>query len=183
MTLQEITDLIVAVENDVGAPSAASLGEFNPDTSPALARVNEFEEQFQRRGAAIAIAAIKSGHAKPATNGSKNTALKALRSLEAVMKWRDGLYVDFSRNGETPRFFFQGDDADIIETFDAAISTAWGEKRDEDPECPGPDCLMCSGEACNLCGAGCWNNKAEHCEHGSVERHEAADYAGENNGG
>lgn len=40
-----------------------------------------------------------------------------------------------------------------------------------EPECPGPDCLMCSGEACNLCGAGCWNNSAQFCEHASDERH------------
>jgi DNA-directed RNA polymerase subunit RPC12/RpoP len=74
--------------------------------------------------------------AKPGAEGDgtpdaflKNTALKALRSLEAVMKWRDGLYVDFSDHGEMPRFFFQGDDADIIETFESAISTAWGENN------------------------------------------------------
>jgi hypothetical protein len=39
------------------------------------------------------------------------------------------------------------------------------------PECPGPYCLMCNGEACNLCGASCWNNAAPHCHHGSDERH------------
>jgi hypothetical protein len=41
------------------------------------------------------------------------------------------------------------------------------------PECPGPDCLMCNGAACNLCGAGCWNNSAPHCDHASDERHHA----------
>lgn len=40
------------------------------------------------------------------------------------------------------------------------------------PECPGPDCLMCSGAACNLCGAGCWNSGAPYCDHASDERHE-----------
>lgn len=40
-----------------------------------------------------------------------------------------------------------------------------------EPECPGPECLMCSGEACNLCGAGCWSRRQD-CEHDSVERHE-----------
>lgn len=33
-----------------------------------------------------------------------------------------------------------------------------------------PDCLMCSGEACNLCGAGCWSN-VTNCQHGVLERH------------
>jgi hypothetical protein len=41
-----------------------------------------------------------------------------------------------------------------------------------EPECPGPDCLMCNGEACNLCGAGCWNNAAPFCDHASDERHQ-----------
>lgn len=37
--------------------------------------------------------------------------------------------------------------------------------------CWDEDCLMCSGEACNLCGAGCWNNQAPHCDHDVIERH------------
>lgn len=45
-----------------------------------------------------------------------------------------------------------------------------------EPECPGPDCLMCNGAACNLCGAGCWNNTAPFCEHGSDERHCEPDF-------
>lgn len=45
-----------------------------------------------------------------------------------------------------------------------------------DPECPGPECMMCSGEACNLCGAGCWDydgtlRNGAPCEHDSAERH------------
>lgn len=38
-------------------------------------------------------------------------------------------------------------------------------------ECPGPDCIMCSGEACNLCGAGCWNNSERTCDHDVIDRH------------
>ena len=34
-----------------------------------------------------------------------------------------------------------------------------------------PDCMMCSGAACNLCGAGCWSN-VKDCQHDVVERHE-----------
>lgn len=36
------------------------------------------------------------------------------------------------------------------------------------------DCMMCSGEACNFCGAGCWNNDPDRprCEHDVLERHE-----------
>lgn len=42
----------------------------------------------------------------------------------------------------------------------------------QEPECPGPGCAMCSGEACELCGAGCWNsNPVWHCEHSVDERH------------
>lgn len=33
------------------------------------------------------------------------------------------------------------------------------------------DCLMCSGEACNLCGAGCWNNSETNCDHDVIDRH------------
>lgn len=43
-------------------------------------------------------------------------------------------------------------------------------------ECPSEDCLLCNGEACNLCGAGCWNNSAKNCTHDVMERHEEADY-------
>ena len=41
------------------------------------------------------------------------------------------------------------------------------------PTCPGPDCLMCNGEACALCGAGCSNTDPERpvCEHDVIERH------------
>lgn len=31
---------------------------------------------------------------------------------------------------------------------------------------------MCSGAACNLCGAGCWNNAAPFCDHATDERHQ-----------
>jgi hypothetical protein len=45
-----------------------------------------------------------------------------------------------------------------------------------DRECPGRDCMMCNGEACNLCGAGCWdyNRKARGeppCTHDVAQRH------------
>lgn len=33
------------------------------------------------------------------------------------------------------------------------------------------ECMVCSGEACNLCGAGCWSNRRD-CEHDVIERHE-----------
>ena len=39
------------------------------------------------------------------------------------------------------------------------------------PACPGPDCLMCGGAACDKCGAGCWSNVRD-CEHDVVQRHE-----------
>ena len=40
------------------------------------------------------------------------------------------------------------------------------------PTCPGPDCVMCSGEACALCGAGLRTRLDEPpCEHDVIERH------------
>lgn len=41
--------------------------------------------------------------------------------------------------------------------------------------CPSEHCKMCNGEACNKCGAGCWDNAAPLCEHDVIERHEDAD--------
>lgn len=43
--------------------------------------------------------------------------------------------------------------------------------------CPGPDCMMCTGEACDKCGAGCWSNE-RNCTHDVVERHEGPDCTG-----
>jgi len=31
-------------------------------------------------------------------------------------------------------------------------------------------CLACSGEACFLCGAGCWS-QVRNCEHDVIDRH------------
>lgn len=36
------------------------------------------------------------------------------------------------------------------------------------------DCSMCTGSACNKCGAGCWSQRRD-CEHDVMERHEAAE--------
>lgn len=45
--------------------------------------------------------------------------------------------------------------------------------RERTPVCPGPDCLACNGEACELCGAGMGNTDPSRprCEHGTIERH------------
>jgi len=48
------------------------------------------------------------------------------------------------------------------------------------PRCPSEDCRMCTGEACNLCGAGCWDGAPRlgddparpPCEHDVLERHQ-----------
>jgi len=45
------------------------------------------------------------------------------------------------------------------------------EDQPSESVCPSPDCMMCSGEACNKCGAGCWSKRRD-CEHDSAERHE-----------
>ena len=36
---------------------------------------------------------------------------------------------------------------------------------------PLENCMLCSGEACNFCGAGCWSNRKD-CEHDALERHQ-----------
>lgn len=36
------------------------------------------------------------------------------------------------------------------------------------------DCPLCSGEACDLCGAGCWSNRRD-CEHDVIDRHKVSD--------
>jgi hypothetical protein len=42
----------------------------------------------------------------------------------------------------------------------------------ESPECPGPYCSACNGEACWLCGAGITNRYGKPpCEHDVIERH------------
>lgn len=33
------------------------------------------------------------------------------------------------------------------------------------------DCLMCKGEACNFCGAGCWDPTQRSCDHDQFVRH------------
>lgn len=38
-------------------------------------------------------------------------------------------------------------------------------------ECPGPNCPLCNGEACNMCGAGCWDSSVDDCEHDVIDRH------------
>ena len=44
-----------------------------------------------------------------------------------------------------------------------------------DPACPGPDCPMCKGECCLLCGAGI-SNSAPHCDHDCLDRHRERDH-------
>lgn len=48
-----------------------------------------------------------------------------------------------------------------------------GAADEREATCPGPDCPMCNGEACDLCGAGCSSGFPERrCEHDVDERHE-----------
>jgi hypothetical protein len=42
------------------------------------------------------------------------------------------------------------------------------------PPCP-KGCMMCTNEACDYCGAGCWNNGATACDHDVIERHQEPD--------
>lgn len=53
--------------------------------------------------------------------------------------------------------------------YDALIGGVWLYERDPlAPECPGPDCPMCNGEACNICAE---SYEGEACEHAADERH------------
>lgn len=39
--------------------------------------------------------------------------------------------------------------------------------------CPGEECLACTGEACRLCGAGCWAPpNSVQCDHDVIDRHQ-----------
>lgn len=38
-------------------------------------------------------------------------------------------------------------------------------------DCPSDECPCCTGEACDLCGAGCWDSSAKDCTHDVVDRH------------
>lgn len=42
---------------------------------------------------------------------------------------------------------------------------------------PVEDCLFCQGEACMLCGAGCFSDATE-CEHDVIDRHLTATQKG-----
>lgn len=45
----------------------------------------------------------------------------------------------------------------------------------EPVQCPGPHCLLCNGEACDLCGAGLSTDiDRPRCEHDVLERHQTA---------
>lgn len=47
-----------------------------------------------------------------------------------------------------------------------------------DVECPGPDCWLCNGQACALCGAGSSRHNPfvdPPCEHDCIERHTEPD--------
>lgn len=48
-----------------------------------------------------------------------------------------------------------------------------------DPDCPGPDCPLCNGAACEKCGAGATRNPSVdgvRCDHDTMERHEPPAY-------
>lgn len=49
-------------------------------------------------------------------------------------------------------------------------------KRDPVNECPGPDCKLCNGEACDLCGAGKTGFHGR-CEHDVLQRHQEPPHA------
>lgn len=63
----------------------------------------------------------------------------------------------------------------VVVEDEAAIAAVELEAAIEDGEiCPTTlkkDCGACSGEACFLCGAGCWNTSVRDCEHDVIDRH------------
>lgn len=41
------------------------------------------------------------------------------------------------------------------------------------PKSKETNCLLCKNEACQYCGAGCWNNNPQrNCQHGIITRHQ-----------
>jgi hypothetical protein len=64
----------------------------------------------------------------------------------------------------------------------AEADAEWAELEEEHrllenlPECPGEECLACTGEACRLCGAGCWappsSVRSVKCDHDVIDRHQ-----------
>lgn len=57
----------------------------------------------------------------------------------------------------------------------AAIGATKATRALEEPDCPGPNCPMCSGAVCVKCGAGATRNPAVDgvlCEHDGAERYE-----------
>jgi hypothetical protein len=67
--------------------------------------------------------------------------------------------------------------AALLVRFDEQVPSAPPPPRAE-PICPGEECCMCNGEACQKCGAGCWAGHGQvYCEHDVMERHELPDDA------
>lgn len=52
----------------------------------------------------------------------------------------------------------------------AALALAEGNEAVPETVTCDEDCMMCSGEACDMCGAGCWSNRKD-CEHDVIDRH------------
>jgi hypothetical protein len=79
--------------------------------------------------------------------------------------------------GSAPFSFHEGEVFNVAGLFLPSVGSNTVSARPVNalPACPGPDCLMCNGSACNKCGAGCWGpSDPEHpCEHDVIERHES----------
>ena len=65
-----------------------------------------------------------------------------------------------------------------LPAIDASAGLLGRRAADPHPACPGPDCPMCNGEVCNLCGAGTSlrSSNEPDCEHDTAERHMAPSY-------
>ncbi len=62
-----------------------------------------------------------------------------------------------------------------LERMAGYVAEAEPRRARDEPKCPGPDCVMCNGEACNKCGAGLRRSDlmaVRPCEHDVVQRHE-----------
>lgn len=104
--------------------------------------------------------------------------------------WAVAVHNDYRLRGEFYTFWlFTKDDRaikgegktdaealDIIRRQIGLIVVSYGaDQCPSNPAISADHCLMCLNEACNKCGAGCWNRSINNCEHDTAERHEEPD--------
>lgn len=82
-------------------------------------------------------------------------------ATEKAVKAERAAIVAWLRNSYVPR------GQDIADAIEAGRHHDVGIEIDDESECPGPNCWMCTGEACHQCYPGC----EPPCDHDVIERH------------